>query len=220
MPPRPVSFDPELPLRNERHEAFARLRALLVPTHTAAREAGYDDMTPGNAAKLDRRADIRARIAALTKLDEEIIRGKRERLESRLWKVIEADIVRDFAVIENGEIVKIDWEAVVASGMSSIIRSFKFHAKTGKLASFERDDVLQAVSQIRDMHGFEAPRKIAQTNSKGDDITLEQLVMQSFELQKMADEAEPPDAKGSTSEADAALAAERGHRCDDGAEVG
>jgi hypothetical protein len=32
MPPRPVDFDPATPLRNEKHEHFARLRALLVPT--------------------------------------------------------------------------------------------------------------------------------------------------------------------------------------------
>ncbi len=41
-------------LRNGRHEAFARARAILVPLLEAAREAGYSTMTPGNAAKIDR----------------------------------------------------------------------------------------------------------------------------------------------------------------------
>jgi hypothetical protein len=84
MPPRPVDFDPNMPLRNERHEHFARLRAILTPKLQAAREAGFETMTAGNVAKLDRRPDVRARIAALSKMDEDIIRMKRERIEARL----------------------------------------------------------------------------------------------------------------------------------------
>jgi hypothetical protein len=37
MPPRPVNFDPEQPLRSEKHEHFARLRVLLVPVLEAAK---------------------------------------------------------------------------------------------------------------------------------------------------------------------------------------
>jgi hypothetical protein len=165
MPPRPVDFDPEEPLRNAKHEHFARLRALLVPALHAAREAGYDQMTPGNAAKLDRRKDIRARITALSGMDEQMIREKRSRIEARLMAVIEADILRDFAIIEMrgrdgkqvGEIVGIDWAAVRASDSSSIVSRFKFDAKTGKLVDFERDDVLNAIGQLRDMYGFKSP---------------------------------------------------------------
>jgi hypothetical protein len=165
MPPRSVDFDPAQPLRNEKHEHFARLRALLVPALHAAREAGYDQMTLGNAAKLDRRKDIRARVTALSGMDELMIREKRSRIERRLMAVMEADILRDFAIIEMsdrdgkqvGEIVGIDWAAVRASDSSSIISRFKFDAKTGKLVDFERDDVLNAIGQLRDMYGFKAP---------------------------------------------------------------
>jgi hypothetical protein len=165
MPPRPVNFDPAMPLRSAKHEHFARLRALLVPTLHAAREAGYDKMTPGNVAKLDRRQDIRARITALSGMDEQMIRGKRARIEARLMAVMESDLLRDFAIIEMrdrdgrqvGEIVGIDWAAVRASDSSAIVSKFKFDAKTGRLVDFERDDVMNAINQLRDLYGFKAP---------------------------------------------------------------
>jgi hypothetical protein len=126
MPPRPIDFDPAMPLRNERHEHFARLRVVLTPRLIAAREAGFETMTPGNAAKLDRRKDIRARIAALSQMDEEIIRMKRERIEARLMKAMEADILRDFAIVEKvmvdgtetSKVVGVDWEKLRQSDSS------------------------------------------------------------------------------------------------------
>jgi hypothetical protein len=165
MPPRPVNFDPSQPLRNEKHEHFARLRALLVPRLVAAREAGYNEMTVGNAAKLDRRRDVRARIAALSGMDEQMIRDKRARIEARLTAVMESDLLRDFAIIEMrdydgkqiGEIVGIDWAAVRTSDSSAIVSKFKFDAKTGRLVDFERDDAMNAIAQLRDMYGFKAP---------------------------------------------------------------
>jgi hypothetical protein len=72
------------PLRNPRHELFARARALLMSPQQAALDAGYTDVTPGNAARLDRRKDIQARIAKLGELDEELIRWKRAKIEARL----------------------------------------------------------------------------------------------------------------------------------------
>jgi hypothetical protein len=137
MPPRPVDFDPEKPLHNERHEHFARMRAVLTPRLQAAREAGYGEMTPGNAAKLDRRADIRARIAALSKMDEEIIRMKRERIEARLMKAMEGDILRDFAIVETvvvdgvetSKVVGVGWDKLRQSDSLVIISEFVFRLR-------------------------------------------------------------------------------------------
>jgi hypothetical protein len=53
------------PLRNTFHERFALARASLFGLLEAAREAGYEKMTAGNAAKIDRRADVRNRIRYL-----------------------------------------------------------------------------------------------------------------------------------------------------------
>jgi hypothetical protein len=169
MPPRPVDFDPTMPLRREKHECFARLRAILTPKLQAAREAGFETMTPGNIAKLDRRKDIRARVAALSAMDEEIIRMKRERIEARLMKVIEADIVRDFAIIEKvtvggietTKVVGIDWQRLIDSGSSIVVSEFLFDAGTGCLTKFKRDDAMNALAQLRDMLGFKAPAKFS-----------------------------------------------------------
>jgi hypothetical protein len=158
MSPRPVDFDPEMPLRNERHERFARLRAILTPKLLAAREAGFETMTAGNVAKLDRRSDIRARIAALSRMDEEILRAKRERLEQRLNLAAYGSILQ-FATIdqETGEITAIDWRKVAESDLAVIISEFSFDAKSGKLTKFERDSALNALNQLRELHGFKAP---------------------------------------------------------------
>jgi len=158
MPPRPVDFDPTMPLRNERHETFARLRAILTPKLQAARESGFETMTQGNVAKLDRRKDIRARIAALSVVDEEIVRMKRERIEARLNLVAYGNILQ-FATIdqETGEITSIDWRKVAESDLAVIISDLSFDPKTGKLTKFERDNALNALNQLREMHGFKAP---------------------------------------------------------------
>jgi hypothetical protein len=188
MPPRPVDFDPNMPLRNERHERFARLRAILTPKLLAAREAGFETMTLGNVAKLDRRADIRARIAALSKMDEEIVRMKRERIEARLMKAMEADILRDFAVVEKvlvdgvevSKVVGVDWDKLRQSDSSVIISEFVFDPDTGHLTKFKRDDALNAAAQLRDMWGMKAPAKFSGdlNVSKGSpaDWTREELI--------------------------------------------
>jgi hypothetical protein len=165
MPPRPVDFDPTMPLRHERHECFARLRAVLTPKLQAAREAGFETMTLGNIAKLGRRPDIRARIAALSQMDEEIIRMKRGRIEERLMKAMEADILRDFAIVETvlvdgvetSKVVGVDWEKLRASDSSVVISEFIFDSETGHLTKFKREDALNAAAQLRDMLGFRAP---------------------------------------------------------------
>jgi hypothetical protein len=158
MPPRQVNFDPASPLHNEKHERFARLRAILTPKLQAAREAGFETMTPGNTAKLDRRPDIRARVAALCEVDEEILRMKRERLEQRLNLVAYGNILQ-FATIdqETGEITAIDWRKVAESDLAVIISDFSFDPKTGRLTKFERDNALNAINQLRELHGFKAP---------------------------------------------------------------
>src|ERR1700751_304987 len=76
-----------LPLRNHRHERFARLRAELVPKLDAYCTAmGLDraTLTPaelhaarGNASKVERKPSVALRISWFTRQDEEIILAKR-----------------------------------------------------------------------------------------------------------------------------------------------
>jgi NADH dehydrogenase/NADH:ubiquinone oxidoreductase subunit G len=168
VPPRPVDFDPNMPLRREKHERYARLRAILTPKLQAAREAGFETMTPGNVAKLDRRKDVRARIAALCKMDEEIVRMKRERIEARLNLAAYGNILQ-FATIdeETGEITAIDWRKVAESDLAVIVSDLSFDAKTGRLTRFDRDNALNALSQLREMFGFKVNKVAAEFSGPG-----------------------------------------------------
>jgi gas vesicle protein len=191
MPPRAADFDPAMPLRNERHERFARLRAILTSKLQAAREAGFETMTASNVARLDRHPDIRARVAALSKMDEEIICMKRERIEARLNLAAYGNILQ-FAIVdqETGEITAIDWRKVSDSELAVIISDLSFDPKSGKLTRFERDSALNALNQLREMHGFKAVNKVAVTDPTGKQSaaliapTSEELVQQIIEYQK------------------------------------
>lgn len=155
-------------LVNPKHERYAFERALLVPRLQAARAAGYENMTAGNAAKLDRKPKIAARIAELRGDDVEMLRAKRAKIEERLSKSAYGDIL-DLAKIDP-ETKKpvIDWQAVKESDLSVTISEFVFDKETGEMVRFKRDDANAAIAQLRDLHGFSAPKKIAPTNPAGD----------------------------------------------------
>ena len=73
---------------------------------------------------------------------------------------------------------QIDWSKVAGSSYGATISGFKFDKDTGALVDFERDSALQAIAQLRDMHGFKAPSKLEATGKNGapliPDITDEQ----------------------------------------------
>ena len=89
------------PLRNPRHERFARARSLLVPKSEAYRrafdlveaqlDANQAHAVRGNASKLERKQQIADRITWLCRQDEEVLAEKRRRLEEFLWLVHESD---------------------------------------------------------------------------------------------------------------------------------
>lgn len=93
-------------LRNKRHEMFARLRAQLRPKADAYRRAFEvpDDYAPhaarGNASKVERRPEVFARIAYLSRQDEELIAAKRQRLEEMLWLIHEANVAEMWHTVE------------------------------------------------------------------------------------------------------------------------
>src|SRR6516225_1659233 len=79
------------PLKNTRQEKYCRLRASAQPRIPAYREAGWetsDDVDVySNACRLERRAELRDRIAYLTRQAEELIAEKRQRIEEQLWAI-------------------------------------------------------------------------------------------------------------------------------------
>jgi hypothetical protein len=92
------------PLRNTKHERFARLRAMLRPKGEAFRQCGLraatDKIAVDSAWRLEHRKDVSDRIAYLSRQDEELLRAKRRRLEESLWHQLEADIGNLFETIE------------------------------------------------------------------------------------------------------------------------
>ena len=61
----------------------------------------------------------------------------------------------------------IDWDKVASSPYGAIVSGFKFDKDTGHLVDFDRDNALQALAQLRDMHGFKAVTKTALTDPSG-----------------------------------------------------
>lgn len=94
------------PLRNSKHERFCRLRSVLRPKIEAYRAAfdAPDSYDPhalcGNASKLERRRDVRDRIAWLCRQDEELLAAKRRRLEEMLWLIHEANVADMWQMVE------------------------------------------------------------------------------------------------------------------------
>ena len=84
------------PLSNARHEHYCRLLSLLWPKGQALREAGMRAVknhdAVSNATLLERRQDVRDRIAFLVRQEEEVLAEKRKRIEETLWAIHEANI--------------------------------------------------------------------------------------------------------------------------------
>jgi hypothetical protein len=91
-----VSLPGSWPLSNARHEHYCRLRSLLCPKGQALREAGMRAVknhdAVSNATRLERRQDVRDRIAFLVRQEEEVLAEKRKRIEEMLWAIHEANI--------------------------------------------------------------------------------------------------------------------------------
>jgi hypothetical protein len=91
-----LSLPGSRPLSNARHEHYCRLRSLLCPKGQALREAGMRAVknhdAVSNATRLERRQDVRDRIAFLVRQEEGVLAEKRKRIEETLWAIHEADI--------------------------------------------------------------------------------------------------------------------------------
>ena len=91
-------------LKNAKYEKYCRLRASAQPRIPAYREAGWetshDDDAYSNGCRLERRPEIRDRIAYLTRAEEDLILEKRRRIEEKLWAIHEANI-QDFFTTED-----------------------------------------------------------------------------------------------------------------------
>ena len=73
--PVATAIDPgSLPLRNRKQELYAQERALFNSASTSARNAGYKGHVDVVASELERKPKVQARIAYLTRDDENALR--------------------------------------------------------------------------------------------------------------------------------------------------
>src|SRR6516162_6835428 len=105
-------------LKNAKYEKYCRLRALAQPRIGAYREVGWQSRTDIaayiNACRLERRPEIRDRIAYLIRQEEDLIEEKRRRIEETLWNIHDADIgdlFETYAVIETDKDGRIQSDA-------------------------------------------------------------------------------------------------------------
>jgi hypothetical protein len=77
-------------LKNAKYERYCRLRASALPRIQVYREVGWrsreDDVAYINACRLERRSEIRDRIAYLSQQEEDLVAEKRRRIEEQLWR--------------------------------------------------------------------------------------------------------------------------------------
>ncbi|HXI99194.1 MAG TPA: hypothetical protein VNG73_09635 [Gemmatimonadaceae bacterium] len=168
--------DPSLAL-GPRQEVYAFERSLGIPPAEACRRAG-GKVENGQATKWERSRRVVNRIAYLRKLGhtDEMLEAKRARIEERLQLAAFGNIF-DFATINEATSKPvIDWSAVADSPYGVIIASFKFDKDSGLLTDFDRDNALQALAQLRDMHGFKAVTKTALTDPTGQFDSLAQVL--------------------------------------------
>jgi hypothetical protein len=120
---------------------------------------------------------------------DEMLAAKRALIEERLSMAANFNLF-DFSTID--EFTKkpvIDWSKVADSPYGAVIAGFKFDRDSGVLTDFERDNALQALAQLRDMHGFKAPAKTAFTDPSGNNAAAPFVV----EIVKFSDASRPAD---------------------------
>jgi hypothetical protein len=103
-----ASNDSSRALKNAKYERYCRLRASALPRIQVYREVGWrsreDDVAYINACRLERRSEIRDRIAYLTRQEE--VAEKRRRIEEQLWEIHAADIGDCFETYEAAKVGK------------------------------------------------------------------------------------------------------------------
>ena len=104
------------------------------------------------------------RIAYLRRDDDDLIKRKRDEIEAALRAVLTVDITAFAKIDEDGKIIGWDWNRIRDSGLAQMLCEVgQDGGPKIKLA-----DKLNALAQLRDMHGFKAPTKVAPTSAEGD----------------------------------------------------
>lgn len=176
--------------RNSKHKAYAFGRSVgMTPAEACRRAGGNVDF--GQATKWERQKSVQSWINYFRSLGhtEEMLAEKRRLIEQRLEMAAYGNIFEFATMAPDGKDFIVDWNKVADSPYGVIISGFKFDKDTGRLSDFERDNALQAISQLRDMHGFKAPAKTAFTDPTGKQEAQPFVV----EIVRFSDGAKPAD---------------------------
>jgi hypothetical protein len=164
-------------------KVYAFERSLGMTPAEACRRAG-GKVENGHATKWEQNRRVQAWISHYRSLgqDDAIVAAKRARIEERLALAAFGNIFDFTEIVDRIVTVQvdpktteekavktplIDWAKVATSPYAAVISTFRFDKDTGELVHFERDDALQALAQLRDMHGFKSVNKTALTDPTG-----------------------------------------------------
>jgi hypothetical protein len=129
-------------LLNENHERYARLRAILVPPRAAVKSIGLRPSS-GIATKLEQNQAVRARIAELVAVEEDILREKRDQVEAALSAIAYGD-GSEFP----GKRIALDWpNRLGAINQLRDMHGFKAPAKT-ELAGLNGGAILHKIERV------------------------------------------------------------------------
>jgi hypothetical protein len=147
-------------------KAYAFQRSLGRAPAEACRHAG-GKVENGHATRWERSRGVQAWMGYFRSLGqtEEMLAAKRALIEERLNMAAHFNIFNFAYVDEHTGKPVIDWAKVADSPYGAIIAGFKFDKDSGILTDFDRDNALQALAQLRDMHGFKAAGKLNVENS-------------------------------------------------------
>jgi hypothetical protein len=160
-----------LPLRSAGEERYCRARARLYKMREAAELAGFSP-TSGHCSKLEKKPRIIDRIAYLTRVDEEILRAKREEVEAFYWFALRADPAQFWA---DGKLKAFE---DMDPAYRQLIEGLTYTEK-GKpnLKIVSKQAVAEA---LRKLNGYDMPAKFAPTTPEGKGLTLEGLIAMSY----------------------------------------
>jgi hypothetical protein len=149
------------PLKNRKHEAFAREIAALTPPATAYAAAGFKGDPRWhryNASKLAHKPHVQARIAELGKQFEEMAGIHAAYIQHKLLPLIEANAAELFERDENGK-ERLRPITELPRELTAAIAKIKCDADTGRVTEIALHDktatgnvLLRSVGALFDMH--------------------------------------------------------------------
>jgi hypothetical protein len=154
-------------------KAFAFERSLGMPPAEACRRAG-GKVENGLATKWENNKRVQAWIAYYRKLGhtEEMLAAKRQRIEDELQLVGTANMDDFVTLVPAGDYVmpRLDLtriNALTAQERRAAMAAVKTIRYTENGPTFELHGKLEALAQLRDMHGFKGASKMELTGANG-----------------------------------------------------